>query len=377
MSKRDHLTKQGPSNATLSINAGAPKPKQGNAFRHGPEFASAFHLSGDVDPHAYQYGRFGQPTWTSLEEGLATLEGGDTVIFPSGMSAASAILTSLISPGETILLPSDGYSPVRYYTEQYLVRFGVKLKTIATNKIDDFDFEGIDIAFLETPSNPMLDTFDIKRAASKVHALGGLLAIDNTTLTFLGQQPLALGADISMSADTKAVNGHSDVLFGHVSCTDIDLSNKIRDWRKYSGNIAGPMETWLVHRSLATLDVRLQRMCETAILLAHELVKHKKVLSVRYPGLPNDPSFDVATRQQALYGFIISFELENKIIADRFLAACNLVYVATSFGGVHSTAERRARWGADNVAQGVIRFSVGCERADDLVYDVMSALDSI
>lgn len=364
-----------PSRESLSINAGAPPPKQGGAFRHGPEFASTFHLSGDVEPNVYQYGRFDQPTWTSLETGLAELEGGETIIFPSGMSAASAILTSLVEPGDTILLPSDGYKPVRYYTEQYLVRFGITLKTIATRDIDNFDFKGIALALLETPSNPMLDTFDIQAAAAKIHEQGGLLAIDNTTLTFLGQQPLALGADISMSADTKAVNGHSDVLFGHVSCQDQLLSNKIRDWRKYSGNIPGPMETWLVHRSLSTLDIRLQRMCDNAMLLAGELSKHVKVKSIRYPGLESDPSYTVAKKQQQLFGFIISFELENKLAADKFLEACQLVYVATSFGGVHSTAERRARWGADNIAEGVVRFSVGCERYEDLVADVMTALE--
>jgi cystathionine gamma-lyase len=366
-----------PSLASLSINAGAPEAKNGNAFRRGPEFASTFHLSGDIDSQVYQYGRFGQPTWTSLESGLAELEGGDTVIFPSGMSAASAILTSLLNPGDTVLLPSDGYAPVRYYTEQYLIRFGIKLKTIATQDIDSFDFEGITLALLETPSNPMLDTFDIHKAATKIHKHGGLLAIDNTTLTFLGQQPLALGADISMSADTKAVNGHSDVVFGHVSTIDKSTNDKIRDWRKASGNIPGPMETWLVHRSLSTLDVRLQRMCATAMLLAHELNNHDKVISVRFPGLASDPSHAIAKQQQQLFGFIISFELESKDAADKFLAACQLVYVATSFGGVHSMAERRARWGTDKIAQGVIRFSVGCERHDDLINDVMGALDSL
>lgn len=364
-----------PSLATLSINAGTPAPKNGHAFRKGPEFASTFHLSGDIDPNAYQYGRFGQPTWSSLEQGLAQLEGGDTTVFPSGMSAAAAVLTSLVKPGDTILLPSDGYAPVRYYTEQYLVKFGVKLRTIPTQDIDTFDFKGIDLALLETPSNPMLDTFDIEAAASKIHKGGGLLAIDNTTLTFLGQQPLALGADISISADTKAVNGHSDVVFGHVSVIDQVVSDKIRQWRKYSGNIPGPMETWLVHRSLSTLDVRLQRMCETAMLLAHELNQHPSVLKVRYPGLASDPSHNIAKKQQQCFGFIISFELESKAAADTFLSACSLVYQATSFGGVHSTAERRARWGTDNIAQGVIRFSVGCERAQDLIDDVLAGLN--
>lgn len=366
-----------PSLASLSINAGAPPPKEGSAFRHGPEFASTFHLSGDVNPDSYQYGRFDQPTWRSLENGFAQLEGGDTVIFPSGMSAASAILTSLVDPGDTILLPSDGYKPVRHYTQQYLVRFGIKLKTVATADIDSFDFKGISLALLETPSNPMLDTFDIQAAADKIHSEGGLLAIDNTTLTFLGQQPLELGADISMSADTKAVNGHSDVLFGHVSSKDQSVSDKIRDWRKYSGNIPGPMETWLVHRSLSTLDVRLQRMCDNALQLAHVLIEHPKVLSIRYPGLSSDPSYATTKKQQLNFGFIISFELDNKAMADKFLEACQLVYVATSFGGVHSMAERRARWGTDDIAQGVVRFSAGCERPDDIINDVVAALDAL
>lgn len=366
-----------PSLASLSINAGAPSPKKGSPFRHGPEFASTFHLSGEVDPNSFQYGRFDQPTWRSLEQGLAQLEGGDTVIFPSGMSAAAAILTSLVNPGDTILLPSDAYAPVRHYTQQYLVKFGIKLKTIKTSEIDSFDFKGIALALLETPSNPMLDTFDIQLAANKIHREGGLLAIDNTTLTFLGQQPLELGADISMSADTKAVNGHSDVIFGHVSSKQQAVSDKIRDWRKYSGNIPGPMETWLVHRSLSTLDVRLQRMCENALQLAQQLSEHPKVLSIRFPGLKSDPSYAIAKKQQLNFGFIISFELEDKATADKFLEACQLIYVSTSFGGVHSMAERRARWGTDDIAEGIIRFSVGCERADDIINDVMTALDSI
>lgn len=367
------MTKK-PSLATLSINAGAPPTEQGKSFRRGPEFASTFHLSGDVDPTAFQYGRFDHPTWRDLELGLSQLEGGETSIFPSGMAAAAAILTSLVKPGDTILLPSDGYAPVRYYTEQYLVRFGVNLQTIATKDIEHFDFAGVDLALLETPSNPMLDTFDIREAAERAHTQNCLLAIDNTTLTFLGQQPLALGADISLCADTKSVNGHSDVVFGHVSTKNSALSDKIREWRKYSGNIPGPMETWLVHRSLSTLDMRLQRMCENAMRLAEYLSEHKKVVSVRYPGLVSDPSYKIAKKQQDLFGFIISFELSDKEAAENFLNACKLVYEATSFGGVHSMAERRARWGTDNIAEGVIRFSVGCERTEDILDDVEQAL---
>ena len=366
-----------PSLGTLCINAGSPPAQQGKAFRNGPEFASTYHLSGEVDHNVHQYGRFSQPSWDALEQGFSKLEGGSTVIFPSGMSAAAAVLTSLVEPGDTILLPSDGYAPVRYYTEKYLVKFGINLKTIATKDIDSYDFIGIALALLETPSNPMLDVFDIRLASEKIHRCGGLLAIDNTTLTLLGQQPLALGADISISADTKAVNGHSDVLFGHVSAKDQQISDKIREWRKFSGNIPGPMETWLVHRSLATLDMRLERMCENAQQLATALQKHHKVLSIRYPGLKSDPAHKIAKKQQHLFGFVISFELADKSTADKFLDKCELVYQATSFGGVHSMAERRARWGTDDIPEGVIRFSVGCERARDILADVITALDTI
>lgn len=365
------------SNATRSINAGAPPAKNGRSFKKGPEFTSTFHLAGDIDSGEYQYGRFGQPTWSALEQGLAELEGGETVIFPSGMAAASAILTSLIEPGDTILLPSDGYGPVRYYAETYLVKFGIKLETIDTKEIDEFDFSGIALALLETPSNPILDTFDIAKAADKIHSNGGILAIDNTTLTFLGQQPLALGADISMCADTKAVNGHSDVIFGHVSSANKALIDKVREWRKFSGNIPGPMETWLVHRSLSTLDVRLERMCNNALLLATAIKQHPEVKHIRYPGLSSDPSYEIAQKQQHLNGFMISFELENKVKAQAFLQACELVFEATSFGGVHSMAERRARWGTDDIPEGTIRFSVGCERSEDLIDDVLQALDNL
>lgn len=363
--------------ATRTINAGSPPAKQGQAFRKGPEFASTFHLAGDVDPDVFQYARFGHPTWEALEQGLSELEGAASLVFPSGMSAAAAILTSLLEPGQHLLLPSDGYSPVRVYAETYLCKFGVELSTIASKDIDNYDFKGISLALLESPSNPMLDTFDIALAAKKMKQQGGLLAVDNTTLTFLGQQPLKLGADISMCADTKALNGHSDVLFGHVSCIDEQILNKIKNWRKLSGNVPGPMETWLVHRSLSSLDLRLQRMCENAMQLALALQEHPKVKAIRYPGLTGDPSFKLASKQQDLFGFLISFDLGSKTKAERFLENCILVHSATSFGGVHSTAERRARWGSDDIGEGVLRFSVGCERLDDLLKDVLDALQTV
>lgn len=361
---------------TTVVHAGLPEAKQGGMFMNGPAFASTFHLSGAADSADYQYARFSNPTWTALEAGIAQLEGGETAIFPSGMAATAAIMSSLVTSGQKIVVPADGYYATRAYAETFLVPNGVELILVATADLLDFDYTGVRLVFVESPSNPMLDVVDIPALASKVKSVGGLLAIDNTTLTVLGQRPLALGADISMSADTKAFNGHSDVVFGHVSTIEDALIERVRLWRKLAGNIPGPMETWLVHRGLSTLDVRLDRMTSNAMIIAQMLSKHPQVLSVRYPGLVDDPAFELASKQMDHFGFIISFDLGSQQKAQAFLKASNSIFEATSFGGVHTMAERRARWGTDNVPEGLIRLSVGCERIDDLIADIEGALEA-
>jgi cystathionine gamma-lyase len=361
---------------TQVVHAGLPKAKQGGPFMNGPAFASTFHLSGAADSAEYQYARFGNPTWTSLEKGIAELEGGETVIFPSGMAATAAIMSSLVTSGQKIVVPADGYYATRAYADTFLVPNGIELVLVPTAELLDFDYTDVRLVFVESPSNPLLDVVDIKALATKVQAAGGLLAIDNTTLTVLGQRPLALDADISMSADTKAFNGHSDVVFGHVSAVNPALIERVRLWRKLAGNIPGPMETWLVHRGLATLDVRLERMTNNAMAIAQMLTQRAEVVSVRYPGLPHDPAHEIASKQMDNFGFIISFDLGSEQKAQSFLTASELIFEATSFGGVHTMAERRARWGTDNVPSGLIRLSVGCERIDDLLIDIQRALEA-
>ena len=362
---------------TRVVHAGLSEAQQGKPFIEGPTFASTFHLSGNVENADYQYARFGNPTWSALESGLAELEGGETVIFPSGLAAAAAILTSTTKQGDKVVLPADGYSATRAYVKEFLVPFGVEIFEIPTRDLLQADYSGVALVLVESPSNPLLDTVDIRLLADCVHADGGLLAIDNTTATVMYQTPLSLGADFSMSADTKALNGHSDVVFGHVSSSQGDLVERVRLWRKLAGNIPGPMETWLVHRGLSTLDIRLERMSKNAQHLAEFLSQHDKVLSVRYPGLETDPSYSVALKQMSGFGFIISFDLGTKAQADAFLDGIELVFEATSFGGVHTMAERRARWGSDDVSEGLIRLSVGCERHDDLLNAVSQALDNV
>lgn len=359
--------------ATQVVHAGLKKGKNGQAFMQGPVFASTFHLSGDSKGDAHEYARFHHPTWDILEKAIGELEQGKTLIFPSGMAAAAAVMTPLLETGDTLLLASDGYPTTRAYAQEILVKFGIKLKAVPTLDIPNQDFSDIKLVFLESPSNPMLDVIDIKELAEKVHNKGGILVIDNTTMTPLGQQPLALGADISLCSDTKAMNGHSDVVFGHVATQDESLFDAMSSWRKLSGSIAGPMETWLVHRGLASLDMRLERMVNNAEHIAYYLHNHEQVKSVRYPGLKSDPSHRIATLQMQNYGFVISFDLETQERADQWLKNTHLIYEATSFGGMHTMAERRARWGGNDVSSGLIRLSVGCEHVQDIINDMTQA----
>jgi cystathionine gamma-lyase len=363
--------------ATAVIHAGIEPPQQGQPLVQGPCFASTFHLSGDVETPNHQYGRFHNPTWGSLEAALAELEGGPALVFPSGMAAVAAILTALVKSGDTILIQSDGYYATRAYAEQFLVKFGVRLIMVPTSEIIDQDFSLIDLVFVESPSNPLLDLIDISELSIKAQQHGCIVAIDNTSMTPLGQNPLALGADISMCSDTKALNGHSDVLFGHIATLSEPLYTAIAQWRKLAGNISGPMETWLVQRGMATLEMRLSRMTANALKIAEYLKCHSKVLNVRYPGLDTDPSHALATKQMQSYGFLVSFDLGSQQQADKFLQQSQLLFEATSFGGLHTMAERRARWGTDDVSPGLVRLSVGCEHSDDILADINQALTAI
>ncbi len=361
---------------TKLLHTDGSKRSQGESFSQPPVFASTFHLSGNTDSAPFQYGRFSNPSWESLEDILKDLEGGETIIFPSGMAAIASVLTSLTNSGDKVVITQDGYFATKAYATEFLEPNNIDVCFVKTSDLLNTNFHGVKLVLVETPSNPLLDVVDIKALADKVHEAGGLLAIDNTTLTVLGQQPLALGADISLCADTKALNGHSDVLFGHVSCANEKLAERIRLWRKLAGNIPSPMDSFLVQRGLSTLDVRLERMSNNALVLANMLRQHPAVNWVRYPGLKSDPSYSLACQQMQSFGFIISFDLKSKELAQAFLRA-EFIYEATSFGGVHTMAERRGRWGTDDIPDSLIRLSVGCERISDLLKSFELALDAL
>ncbi len=335
--------------------------------------ASMFHLPGDPAGHR-QYGRFDNPTWEATEDLLGLLEDAEAVAFPSGMAAISATLFALLKTGDRVLLPSDGYYTPRVLAERFLKPMGIACDLRPTTTFLDGGFDGYRLVLVETPSNPGLDICDIAAVAKAAHAAGAIVVADNTTMTPFGQRPLDFGVDIVVSADTKAANGHSDVLFGHVSSRHADLVAAIRDWRKLAGGIPGPFEAWMVHRGLETLEVRFERMCNSAETIAPRLAAHRAVKALRYPGLDDDPSHNLASVQMDRFGFMIGLTLETEEKAENFINRCGLIQPATSFGGLHTSAERRARWG-DNVAPGFVRLSVGCEPVEELWSAIEKSLD--
>jgi cystathionine gamma-lyase len=358
---------------TRAVHAGVPPPRQGSPPVPGPTFAGYYHLEGDPEGVDYVYGRYGNPTWTLLENALAELEGGPSVAFASGMAAVAAVLLPLLHSGDVLVLPSDGYPAVRALAEGQLAECGVELRSYRSG--EEVPVEGAKLVWLETPSNPGLEVTDVADVVRRAGD-GTLVAVDNTLATPLGQRPLELGADYSVASDSKHLTGHGDLILGHVAARDQARADALAAWRTATGAVPGPFEGWLAHRSIATLELRLERQCATAQALAERLLFRADVDSVRYPGLSGDPAHEPARRQMHNFGTVVSFTLSDQAHAERFLAACRLVAQGTSFGGVRSSAERRARWGGNDVPPGFIRFSVGCETPEDLLADVEQALDT-
>jgi cystathionine gamma-lyase len=363
---------------TRAVRAGLPTPVKYEPTLPGPVFAAHYHLPGEPTG-PYTYGRDTNPTWTHLEAAISELESPDqpteTVTFASGMAAVSAVLLSQARAGDTVVLPDDGYQALPLVREQ-LDAYGVGVRTAPTGGDAQLNaLAGARLLWIETPSNPGLDVCDVRRLAAAAHVGGTLVAVDNTLATPLGQRPLDLGADFSVASGTKGLTGHGDLLLGYVTCRDTELAARVRKWRKVVGAVPGPMEAWLAHRSLATIQLRADRQSANALALAEALSGRAEIEGLRHPGLPSDPSHTTAAGQMRRFGCVVSFVLPGRDHAERFLDALELVDDATSFGSVRSTAERRGRWGGDAVPEGFIRFSAGVEDTRDLVADVLRALD--
>ena len=325
------------------------------------------------------YGRNGNPGWAAVESALAAIEGAGAraVTFASGQAASMALMLALADGRDAIVFPSDGY----YNTRALAGRLrphgarAVAVDQLDTGAVGAALRDGPAVLWAETPTNPLLRVADLTALAAVAAAAGAPLVVDNTVATGLLQRPLDFGAAASVYSLTKSVSGHSDVLGGAVVTRDAALADAVLSWRTDGGAIPGPFESWLVLRGLKTLPLRIERASANALAVASFLAGHPRVRAVRYPGLSPSP----ATVKQMPLGFgpLLSFELDGSVAdADAVVAGARLIVPATSFGGVESSWERRARWPAETAPDALIRMSCGVEPAADLLADLAAALEA-
>ena len=359
--------------STRSVKAVISSAIPGRPVAPSPVLASTYHLSTDETPDLDTYGRGSNPTWRQLESALAELEGAaGALVFGSGMAAISAALRVTVGRGSVLVLPADGYYQVRRYAAECLVPLGVTVTEANSSQICDIA-AGADVVLAETPTNPGLDVVDLHRLATICHSRGGRLIVDNTTATPLGQQPVSLGADLVVASATKTLSGHSDVLAGYVAGNEPELIAAVERERLLAGAILGAFEAWVVLRSLGSAGLRFERQCLSAQALAMMLRGHPAVRAVRYPGLSDDPAYPVAAAQMRRFGGLVSLELADAAAVHALVQRSDLLIAATSFGGIHTSVDRRARWG-DPVSDGFARIALGIEDTDDLLADVERAL---
>ncbi|CAG7610262.1 cystathionine gamma-lyase [Rhodococcus opacus] len=370
--------------STRCVKAVAAENVPGSPMQRGPVFAAPYQLSADEGTESDTYARASNPGWRDLESALATLEGAaGALVVGSGMSAVTVVLRSLLTAGDTVVVPSDGYYQVRAYARERLEPMGITVHELRTADMAGeaaaallASAEGTTVVVAETPANPSLDVVDLRTVSEQCANAGAVLVVDNTTATPLGQQPLELGADVVVASGTKTLSGHSDLLMGYIAASDADFLAGMERERALSGTVLGPFETWLAHRSLGTAGLRFERQCANALALAALLESHPAAHRVRYPGLPEDPAHAVAAGQMRRFGGLVSFEVDSAEQFHRLVAGSELLVPATSFGGIHTSADRRARWG-DPVPDGFVRISCGIEDTEDLVADLEQALSAL
>src|SRR5215210_7456318 len=286
---------------TRAIHAGQdPDPATGAAIT--PIYQTSTYVQEAVGKHkGYDYSRVGNPTRTALETALASLENAEHgIAFSSGLGATTTLM-HLVDPGQRVVLVADVYGGVYRMTSKIYEPKGYRFTYVPADVFDadlgSYLGDDVRLVWVETPSNPLLNVVDIRRAADAAHAVGALLAVDNTFATPYLQQPLELGADLVLHSTTKYLGGHSDVIGGFVATNDHALAERLYFLQKSLGALPGPFDSWLVLRGLKTLAVRMQRHCENARRIASFLDRHEAVERVLFPGLESHPGHDLAARQ--------------------------------------------------------------------------------
>src|ERR1700761_9220488 len=364
------------------IHAGTSRAAGGGATP--PLVPTSIFVSDGAPVPGRGYGRESNPGWEALEQALGGLEDAEAVAFASGQAASMALMLALAPGRERLVLPADEYYGGRVLADRLRPHGAVPVY------VDLQDHEAVErelsaapsVLWAETPTNPLLRVADLARLGEIAAATGAPMVVDNTVATGLLQRPLEAGAVASLYSLTKAISGHSDLILGAVVSRDDGLLTALRAWRSSGGGIPGPFEAWLALRGLKTLPLRIARQSASALAIAGYLAGHPRVAAVHYPGI-DGPGIDKATSELARrqmpdgFGPLLSFEVTpgSADAADKVVASSRLILPATSFGGVESTWERRARWPAETAPAGLIRLSVGVEPAVDLITDIDEALE--
>jgi cystathionine beta-lyase/cystathionine gamma-synthase len=370
---------------TRAIHAGQdPDPTTGSVIV--PIYQTSTYVQEEVGVNkGYDYSRVANPTRTALQEALASLEGAaHGIAFSSGLGATTTLM-HLVDPGQKVVLVADVYGGVYRMTSQVYEPKGYLFDYVPAERFDEALASHLDertrMVWVETPSNPLLNVIDIRKAADAAHAAGAILVVDNTFATPYLQQPLELGADVVIHSTTKYLGGHSDVIGGFCATNDPTIAERLTFLQKSLGAVPGPFDSWLVLRGLKTLALRMRKHCENAHAIAAWLERHPRVERVLYPGLPSHPGHVVAKNQMRDFGGMISFLVADEEEAVALVARTKLFFLAESLGGVESLIEHPARMTHASTAdapfaapRNLVRLSVGIESAEDLVDDLDQAL---
>ncbi len=385
--------------ATSSVHAGELRQQEANAITTPIYQTSTFWFRNSKEVTDYQegksdreeYGRYGNPTWRAVERKISALEGGEeTVLFASGMCAATTTFMALLEEGSHLIVTSDCYRRTRQFIEQFLSRMGVEWTVIEPSNLDAFRDAirpNTKIFFTESPTNPYLRVIDVPAFTEVARAAGVMTIIDSTFATPVNHRALDDGADLVLHSATKYLGGHNDLLAGTVTGPR-ETIDPVRKALGVLGGIIDAHAAWLLLRGIKTLDIRMARHNENGLALATYLETHPKIKSVFYPGLPSHPDHEVAQRVMKGFGGVVTFEIETDLEgAMRFIDSTQIPYQAPSLGGVESlielpvtmsfwdkSKEERARLG---ITDTLVRYACGIENSADIIADIEQALAKV
>jgi cystathionine gamma-synthase len=378
------------SQATKAVRASIESDTQHGAVVPPLHLSSNFAFAALGEPRQYDYTRSGNPTRDALADAMAELEGGAGAVITSSGIAALTLLTQLLEPGDTIIAPHDCYGGTFRLFEQQSKKGLFNVLFVDQTNLETLRQAAAcrpKIILAETPSNPLLRVVDIEKIAAIASDAGALLAVDNTFLSPALQNPIEFGADLVIHSTTKYINGHSDVVGGCVVAATDELAERIAYWANCIGITGAPFDSFLTLRGMRTLHPRIKQHEESASLVANVLNEHDQVAQVFYPGLPSHPGHDIAKRQQRGFGGMVSFEIEGGEEELRaFVSSLKFFSLAESLGGVESLVCHpasmthaplsEAALKEAGIGQNLVRLSIGLESSEDLIADLLEALEA-